>query len=205
MEPDHEKRFALLMSEKEHADAQIRSYMDLQSKSTGIVFVALTAAAGWIFAGRPAPLTTHDRGVALIILVLIAAFSIIYGAFTYCAALGYMWYKDEKLNPLLQAVTGAPAPRAVTAFAESPANRVVRRLAGAFNVLLIVGCMAIVAVVLTMSGKVPALRWWAAAAFLMLVLAVVAIWDTRRAIVQTFERVAAGEREAGSVDDALGG
>lgn len=200
MEVDREKLFTVLMSEKEHADAQIRSYMDLQSKSTGIVFVALTAAVGWIFASRQAPLDPHDRGLALIIIVLIAAFSIIYGAFTYCAALGYMWYKDRHVIPALHELIGREPPRASAAFAESPANRVVRRLAAAFNLLLALGCFALVIVVSRMSREVPVLGWWVAAAIPVLALALFAGWDTARAILATLGPGRSAAREERPTD-----
>ena len=186
MESDRDRLFTLMMSEKEHADAQIRSYMDLQSKSTGIVFVALTAATGWIFANRDTPLSPRDRGLALIIILLIAAFSIIYGAFTYCAALGYMWYKDCRLNPAFKDLVGQEPPHAVAGFSQSPANLAVQRLARWFNLLLMAGCVALAAVVLSLARDAKELLWWVGASAPVLALAGFALWETNRAIRQTF-------------------
>lgn len=185
MEVDREMLFKVLMSEKEHADAQIRAYMDLQSKSTSIVFVALTAATGWIFASRDAELSPRDRGIALLIILLIAAFSIIYGAFTYCSALGYMWYKDRGLHPRFHKLIGDSPPRAVAGFGESPANRVVRQVAGAFNVLLMIGCVALGCVVLSLADAAPELYWWLGAAAPVVVLAAVSLWGVKHAIAET--------------------
>lgn len=126
-----EKELEILLSEKEQADKQIGSYMDLQLKVHTVIFTAAAVAAGWIFAQSKAgqPPSPEVRGAAALTLAYLGSFAILQGTITYGIVLGYIRYKhfvvgrrmqdllELKRNPLvaMQAISSSLSNRMVVA------------------------------------------------------------------------------------------
>lgn len=165
--------FTVLVSEKEHADQQIRSYMDLLTKVTGVVFTALAVAVGWIFADRDTALSAAERITAVLAVLFIAEFSILYGSFSYGAMLNSIVYKDHIIDQLDEILEEKKLPRGTRLFRHSPARRPINFAAAVFNVFQIFGCMVLVYVAWRMSSGAPQLRPYIVAATIILLLAVI--------------------------------
>lgn len=121
-----DRTFDLLMSEKEHADKQIDTYMDLQIKLLGIVLAALAAAAGWIF-GQKNPPEPQGAELSAVYLVgsTILSMTLLQTNISYGIALGYMHYKNTTLAAQFATLTAERTVRlvAVAAWSASPARK----------------------------------------------------------------------------------
>jgi hypothetical protein len=105
-----EKELEILLSEKEQADKQIGSYMDLQLKVHTVIFTAAAVAAGWIFTqskdGRPPSLEV--RGAAALTLAYLGSFAVLQGTITYGIVLGYIRYKHLVVGRRMQELLKLP-------------------------------------------------------------------------------------------------
>jgi hypothetical protein len=104
-----EKKFQLLMSEKEFADSQIGGFFDLQVK----IFTFLGAAVvllGWIYSDRPKPLGDSGLAVSAIAFVVIGCSVMLQGITMYGTSLSYLEYKTTTLNDELQTLLALPKP-----------------------------------------------------------------------------------------------
>jgi len=101
---------ALLLSEKEHADRQIGSYLELQLKMMAFLFSALVVAAGLgLGGGSKAGITPSQTGVTLLIVVFIGIFAILQSVIMYGIVLGYIRYKQMVIGRSLKEVLGLTA------------------------------------------------------------------------------------------------
>lgn len=104
-----EKKFQLLMSEKEFADSQIGGFFDLQVK----IFTFLGAAVvllGWIYSDKPKPLDDGGLAILAIAFVVIGCSVMLQGITMYGTSLSYLEYKTTTLNTELQTLLALPKP-----------------------------------------------------------------------------------------------
>lgn len=125
-----EQELRILLSEKEQADRQIGSYLELQVKVQTVIFTAAAVAGGWLFAQQKStPPTVEVRGAAVLTLAFLGCISTLQGIVNYGIVLGYIRYKhlkvgdrmgkllDLKQNPLaaLGTIAAASSNRVVMA------------------------------------------------------------------------------------------
>ena len=119
-----EVELQILLSEKEHADKQIGSYLELQLKLLAFLLGAGSAGLGFVFARGDQLLKPAE--IAIVILVACAAGCVVMlqSIVTYGIALGYIYYKKSILGPRLVTLFRLPASPllAVRSFTESPAR-----------------------------------------------------------------------------------
>ena len=102
-----EAELNILMSEKEQADKQIGSYLELQVKVHTFIFTAAAAAAGWIFAQNKGGLSSPEvRGAAVLALAFLGSFAILQGITVYGIVLGYIRYKNLVIGNRMKILLG---------------------------------------------------------------------------------------------------
>jgi hypothetical protein len=102
-----DKRFQLLMSEKEFADTQIGGFFDLQVK----IFTFLGASVvllGWIYSDKPKPVGGDGLSLLAITFVVIGCSVMLQGITMYGTALSYLEYKTTDLNEAFRAELTLP-------------------------------------------------------------------------------------------------
>jgi hypothetical protein len=124
-----EAELNILMSEKEHADKQIGSYLELQVKVHTFIFTAAAAAAaGWIFARKEGDLSSPEvRSAAVLVLAFLGSFAILQGIIVYGIVLGYIRYKNKVVGNRIKDLLGLDRNplMALQAIASSSSNRIV--------------------------------------------------------------------------------
>jgi hypothetical protein len=201
-----EKLFAVLMSEKEQADQQIRSFLDLQSKLTGVMLPALAATVGWLIVERKVPLSPEGKGIALLTVATLLEFGMIYGVFSYGVALGSMTYKHRFLNEQFELILGRRPLGAVSAFKDSAARGPINFTAAIFNVLQLTAVGIILYFVgVSAWGKpgFPSLRPWVIGSGLLFVAAVCAQWVLFKAVKDVFGGPSHGGSAHGQESDTV--
>jgi hypothetical protein len=97
----------ILMSDKEQADKQIGSYLELQVKIHTVIFTAAAVAAGWIFAQHDgAPASGDVRGAAVLTLAFLGGFATLQAITNYGIVLGYIRYKHLVVGRRMQQLLG---------------------------------------------------------------------------------------------------
>jgi hypothetical protein len=95
----------VLLSEKEQADRQIGSYLELQIKTYALVLTAATVGAGWVFSQKDIALASEPTKVAAsLVLASVLSFATIQGVTNYGIVLGYIKYKNLVIGPRMQAL-----------------------------------------------------------------------------------------------------
>jgi hypothetical protein len=123
-----EKELSILMSEKEQADKQIGSYLELQVKVHTLIFTAGAVAAGWIFAQNKGEVSSGDvRGAAVLALAFLGSFATLQGVVNYGIVLGYIRYKHLVVGRRMQDLLGLDRNplTALRAISSSSSNRIV--------------------------------------------------------------------------------
>jgi hypothetical protein len=128
MDPDAEKHFQLLLTEKELADSTISGYADLSLKVIGL-FGAGLILLGWLYSEKgPADVTGGELSIAAgavcCMLAVISCGIIVQGVSTYSLTLGYIQYKNEVLNVEFKRLLNLPEPplKAVRSWASGAAR-----------------------------------------------------------------------------------
>lgn len=95
--------FDVLMSEKEHADKQIGSYLENLLKLHTVIFAAAAVGAGWAFSGSGDGFASGKvRAIAALALAFLASFATLQTVSNYGIVLGYIRYKNRILGRRLQ-------------------------------------------------------------------------------------------------------
>jgi len=106
MSENRERLFELLMSEKEQADKQIGSYLELQLKLHTVMFTGAAVGAGWAFAKGGGGFASEPevRATAALTVAVVAIFAVLQAAANYGIVLGYIRYKHQVIGRQLQAL-----------------------------------------------------------------------------------------------------
>jgi hypothetical protein len=142
-----EKELTVLLSEKEYADRQTTSYLELLIRVHGVVFSAAVVGAGWIFAQQGGGLSSGPiRCATALVLAFLICFATFQGVANYGIVLGYIRYKSEVLGPRIQSLLKAEtnplgAFRAIASFGS---NRVVVISSVASGGLLLSGALVLI-------------------------------------------------------------
>jgi hypothetical protein len=132
----------LLLSEKEQADKQIGSYLELQIKTYAFIFTAATVGAGWMFAQNDGAFASGPmRGVVSLTLAFLISFATLQGVSNYGIVLGYIKYKNLVIGPRMQALLRLRVNPlgALKTIASSRSNRVVVMSSATSGGLLLAG------------------------------------------------------------------
>lgn len=141
--PEKERLFELLMSELDHANQQIRSYSDFQTKLIAVVFTVLVAIVGWAL-GTNAQLGDHGVPYVLLAAFLVLCFTILHGVFSYGTTLNYMLYKHDQLNRQFADILSTPDPLVGLAYINRAAGHEAVGLAAlVVNIVLLAGATAL--------------------------------------------------------------
>jgi hypothetical protein len=93
---DSDRRFQLLMSEKEFADSQIGAFFELHVKVLTFLGAALVLL-GWLYSDK-ARVATGDTAAIALAVVILGCGVILQGIVVYGTALGYLEYKVTALR-----------------------------------------------------------------------------------------------------------
>jgi len=148
MSEDRDKQFELLMSEKEQADKQIGSYLELQLKLHGVIFTAAAVGAGWAFAKGSGEFSAvpEVRATAALTVAVVAIFAVLQTTVNYGIALGYIRYKHRVVGRRLQALLhlqGNPLA-ALRTISASRSNSAVMLASVASSLLLLSGSAGLI-------------------------------------------------------------
>ena len=119
-----EAELQVLLSEKEHADKQISSYLELQLKLLAFLLGAGSAALGFVFAKGEKILEPREIAIVILVTCVAGCVVMLQSVVTYGIALGYIHYKKSTLVPRLNVLFAlqplSPSSPSVTA---RPASR----------------------------------------------------------------------------------
>lgn len=146
-----EAELQVLLSEKEHADKQIGSYLELQLKLLAFLLGAGSAGLGFVFARGDQFLKPPEAAIVIIVICIAGCVLMLQSVVTYGVALGYIYYKKSILGPRLAELLQLPASPllSVKSFGESPAR---------FPVFLASSLLAIIHAVATTALLIYAAR-----------------------------------------------
>lgn len=128
-----EAEFQVLMSEKEHADKQISSYLELQLKLLAFLLGTGSAVLGFVFAKGDKSLKPPEIAVIILVACFAGCVLMLQSVVTYGIALGYIHYKKATLAPRLRDLflLGHEPALSVKSFGDSPARYPVFMASGA--------------------------------------------------------------------------
>ncbi len=149
-----EMEFQIIIKELDHADRQIESYMDLQTKILGVVFTFLGVILGLLLSKVTKVENPQDLAKLLIVASALGSFGVLQSTIAYGSVIGYIYGKVHLIAPrLVKLLDLKETPLlAVRAFRESPAMRPVLLSTG----VLAVGISALNAGVLWSALRVAA-------------------------------------------------
>lgn len=128
-----ERRFELLLDEKQHVDTQVGKCFDRQLTITGVHFTALAAAAGWIFSRSDG--SANYVPVSLLVIAALSCFGSAQSIIVNALLLHYTRYKQFILGPQFAEALGlSQSPLRSLAELANPENPS-RKLAAIASVL----------------------------------------------------------------------
>ena len=117
-----EKYFELLISEKEFADKQIGSALDLHVKVLGF-FAAVVVLLGWIYSDKASKPVQEHVPLVMLIVVAFGCAVILQAIVFYGSSLAYTEHKRRRLQPALADLLGQKLALAGDDWRESAARR----------------------------------------------------------------------------------
>lgn len=169
----------LFLSEKEHIDKQINTYLDSNFKTFGFIFTTVVAGLGLLFSSG-VRLESYQLALVLLALVALSCIGLLLGTVFNGFAFGYLAYKALVLGPLFKRhLRLATNPLNVASFlSASPARRpivigtILLGVSQAFvNIVLFFA-----AIYLLFTGQKPLLWLVVPAIAFLLVSAVIGVW-----------------------------
>lgn len=147
-----QKEFDVLMSEKQHADKQIGSYLENLLKVHTVIFAAAAVGAGWAFSRSGDGFASEEvRAIAALVLAFLASFATLQTVSNYGIVLGYIRYKNQVLGRRFQKLLNLEQNplAALNTIAMSRSNRlvVIASVGSGVFVLLGAGGLIVYAVV----------------------------------------------------------
>jgi hypothetical protein len=131
----------ILLSEKEHANHQISSYVELQLKLVAFFFGAGSAALGFLLTKGAEALTPEEKATVILVGCVAGCIVMLQSVITYGIVLGSIHYKKAIPGPRLGILANLPGSPllAVKSFTSSPARIPVFFAAALLNLLHMVG------------------------------------------------------------------
>jgi hypothetical protein len=157
MKPE-EIELQILLSEKEHANHQISSYIELQLKLVAFLFGTSSAALGFVLAKKDNALDPREMAIAILVACVAGCVVMLQSIITYGIALGSIYYKKSILGPRLGELAGLiESPLlAVRAFTRSPARAPVFLATALLTILHFIGTASLLVYAACLA---PAWRW----------------------------------------------
>jgi hypothetical protein len=145
MDPAAEE-LKVLMSEKEQADKQIGSYIELQLKLFAFLFSAGVVAGSWVFSsGRFSELPETAKAACALALAFIGCFAVLQSVVNYGIVLGYIRYKHFVVGDRIMKIARMDMNpfRAMATIASTRANSIVVVASVLVGVLVLVFNLAL--------------------------------------------------------------